>query len=476
MHQLDDMVLLRRYADTGSHPAFEEIVARHIDWVYAMALRQVRDRHLAEDVTQAVFIILARKAGSLNDDTILRGWLFKTARFAASDAMKKRSRFRRHQERFAEMYQMDLTAEQEEAWEKLSPVLDDAIATLNESDRHAVQLRFYEGKSLAQVGEILSISEEAAKKRVARAVDKLRSYFSREGVKVSTGVLLTALAVPAAQGAPLSLCHATVAAGSSSVAGGTAMAGVVAQGALRAMFQADARLVYAMMGATGLAVVVVGVIAAQFMSLAPPSLIANRTTEKPRVSAVYPAEISESTSAMPLADAFVRGDDSPTDGVLHASLARRGDAAAHLFTPYVAPDDTYAVALDQTDAGLQRKVQKDVVAAAGAASSGSSSSAPSSPPISVTGRGRGGFGSFALAAASPLPPLAEERVSRPDSHLRPLSMPSWSPIPAIYRGGKTPTPGGGDGGLHTVPTPEPSTGIAVLIGGAVLALRRRRTR
>jgi RNA polymerase sigma factor (sigma-70 family) len=472
VHQLDDMVLLRRYADTGSHPAFEEIVSRHIDWVYAMALRQVRDRHLAEDVTQAVFIILARKAGSLNDDTILRGWLFKTARFAASDAMKKRSRFRRHQERFAGMYQMDLTAEQEEAWEKLSPVLDDAIATLSEADRHAIQLRFYEGKSLAQVGEILGISEEAAKKRVARSVDKLRNYFSREGVKVSTGVLLTALAVPAAQAAPLSLFHATVAAGTTSAAGGSALAGVVAQGALRAMFQADARLVYAMMGATGLAVVVVGVIAAQFMSLAPPSLVANRTTEKPRVRAVYPADITESESDMLSAEAFVQGEDAPSDHVLHASHAKTdgGRGAPHAFTPYVTPDDTYAVAIDHSDAGLRRKVQKDVVAAA--AGTSAVPSVQSLPPVSVAGRGRGGFGPLVVATPSLLPPLAEERAPRPDTHLRPLSLPGWSPIPAIHSGGKT--PGGGDGGLHSVPTPEPSTGIAVLLGGALLALRRRR--
>lgn len=471
MHQLDDMVLLRRYADTGSHPAFEEIVSRHIDWVYAMALRQVRDRHLAEDVTQAVFIILARKAGSLNDETILRGWLFKTARFAASDAMKKRTRFRRHQERFAEMSQMRLTAEQEDAWEQLSPVLDDAIATLSESDRHAVQLRFYEGKSLAEVGEILGVSEEAAKKRVARAVDKLRNHFSREGVKVSTGVILTALAVPAAQAAPLSLFQATVAAGTSvTVPGGSAMAGVVAQGALRAMFQADARLVYAMMGATGVSVVVVAVIAAQLMSLAPPSLVANRKTEKPRVTVMQPP--AEAEPPVLVVDPNAKLPSQASNGGLHGSeLLAESGMGLHDLTPHVAPDETYAAATDRTGAAWYRKLQQDALATPIAKHG--TQSPPWMPPVDGgTGVWRG-FDPVVLGASLRPPAYEDAQLLASRSNLRPLSMPGWTKT-IVDRDGGAGTGGGGE--IDGAPTPEPSAGIAVLIGAGIVALRRRRRR
>ena len=465
MLQLDDMDLLRRYGDTGSQEAFEELVSRHLDWVYAMSLRQVRDRHLAEDVTQAVFIILARKAATLNDDTILRGWLFKTARFAASDALKKRSRFRRHQERFAAMYQTDLTAEQEEAWEKLSPVLDDAIACLSESDRHAVQLRFYEGKSLAEVGEILGISEEAAKKRVARAVDKLRNYFSREGVKVSAGMILTALAVPAAQAAPLSLFHATVAASTSATSGGTALAATVAQGALRAMFQADARLVYALMGTTGLAVIVVGVVAAQFMSLAPPSLVSNRTTEKPQVTVVQaPADPAEPPYLV--IDGVNQLLIGRSDGMLDTANERvAAGGALPAFTPHVAPDDTYAVAFDQSGATWHRKLTRDAVATAAVPQAHA--------PHWIPTHAARGFDPLTLG-----PSAAPQRWSDDDDRrggLRPLAA-DWTPLAPRYNPGSViiPPSRGGDGSLQSVPTPEPSTGIAVLIAAGIAALRRRR--
>src|SRR6266566_8970324 len=92
---MDDMQLLQQYAQTGCQVAFEQLVTRHIDWVYSVCLRGVKDRHLAEDVTQAVFIILARKSKTLSPNTVLRGWLFKAARFAVADALKKQNRHKR---------------------------------------------------------------------------------------------------------------------------------------------------------------------------------------------------------------------------------------------------------------------------------------------------------------------------------------------------------------------------------------------
>src|SRR5687768_4798397 len=181
----DDMALLREYAETGSQAAFAQLVSRHINWVHSLCLRGVRDRHLADDVTQAVFIILARKAAGISDQTVLRGWLFKTARFAVADALKKRNRHKKHEERAIVMSPPKETVQpDEQTWADVSPHLDEAVACLSESDRQAIMLRFYEGKSLAEIGVVMDISEEAAKKRVARAVERLRSHFAKAGIAV----------------------------------------------------------------------------------------------------------------------------------------------------------------------------------------------------------------------------------------------------------------------------------------------------
>jgi RNA polymerase sigma factor (sigma-70 family) len=253
---MDDAVLLSRFVETGCQESFQQIVTRHSGWVFSLALRAVRDRHLAEDVTQAVFIILARKAGSIRQGTPLSGWLFKAARFAVSDALKRRTRMKNRENRFAEFFKAAAGtdgfaatpgADESNLPDDLSATLDEAVACLSESDRQAVLLRFYEHKSLAEVGTILGITEEAAKKRVARAVDKLRKYFASRGVVASIALLLLLLSRRADAGALIPTIVPAAAAPS--------IAHAIANGALQLMAHAHARLLGAIFAA-GLALLV----------------------------------------------------------------------------------------------------------------------------------------------------------------------------------------------------------------------------
>jgi uncharacterized protein (TIGR03435 family) len=202
MDAREDMALLREYAVHRSEAAFATVVSRYVNLVYSAALRQVRDPHLAQEVTQAVFIILARKAGKLGSGTILSGWLFKTVRFTAAAQIKS---VVRRQQREQEAYMRSLTSEPNDARTGLAPMLDDALAGLGEKDRQAVLLRFFEERSLAQVGSALAVNEDAARKRVARAVDKLREFFAKRGVVLTAGAIGAALSANAVHAAPAGL-------------------------------------------------------------------------------------------------------------------------------------------------------------------------------------------------------------------------------------------------------------------------------
>lgn len=255
-----DAALLSRYAQTGCQKSFERIVARHGGWIFSLALRAVRDRHLAEDVTQATFIILARKAAAIRPGTPLSGWLFKAARFAVSDALKRRTRMKNRENRFAEFFKAangeDGAVDRggaagdgaSDVSDELSHTLDEALACLSDSDRQAVLLRFYEGKSLAEIGQIMGASEEAAKKRVSRAVEKLRKSFASRGVITTAAVVLMLLGRRSAEAA--TIAPAVVAPHAAEPA-----CHAIADGALRLMAHAQARLLGAIF-ATGLAVLV----------------------------------------------------------------------------------------------------------------------------------------------------------------------------------------------------------------------------
>jgi RNA polymerase sigma factor (sigma-70 family) len=240
----DDMDLVREYAANRSDRAFETLVARYVNLVYSAALRQVRHPELAEDITQAVFVILARKAGALTPKTILSGWLYRTARFVSADAVCAEFR-RRRREQEAQMEAATVSTQSESLWEQLSPLLDEAMAQLRQKDRDAVLLHFFENKTFKEVGVALGVEERAAQKRVARSVEKLRSVFARQGVAASAASLAALLSSSSVQAAPAHLAVTVATAAGGGAAGGSIP--LLAKGGLKLMawYKAKAALITA---------------------------------------------------------------------------------------------------------------------------------------------------------------------------------------------------------------------------------------
>ncbi len=220
----DDRELLRDYVDRRSEGAFAELVGRHINLVYSTALRIVRDSDLAEDVSQSVFIQLARKAPTIRSGDALAGWLYRVTRCQAANAVRD-DRSRR--ERETEAMNMTRTdVESSDGWQSILPHLDEAMSALDDEDQDAVLQRFFLGRSWREVGAAIAISEDAAQKRVSRALDKLRKSLIRQGLTVSSGALGLAIAANAVHAAPSGLAAAVTTAsliGAGGI-GGTAVA------------------------------------------------------------------------------------------------------------------------------------------------------------------------------------------------------------------------------------------------------------
>ncbi|MBI5383607.1 MAG: sigma-70 family RNA polymerase sigma factor [Verrucomicrobia bacterium] len=218
MNSLTDQQLLRDYTERRSEAAFAELVRRHVDFVYSAALRMVRDAHLAEDVTQSAFVALAQNARQLTDRPVLSGWLHRVAQNLAANAVRSDVRRRAREQEAAAMNEL-LAAEPDASWEQIAPHLDAGLGELSEPDRDAVLLRYFEHKSAREMAVALGVSEEAAQKRVGRAVERLREFFAKRGVTVGASGLVVVISVNAVQAAPAGLAvtisTAAVLAGSS---------------------------------------------------------------------------------------------------------------------------------------------------------------------------------------------------------------------------------------------------------------------
>jgi RNA polymerase sigma factor (sigma-70 family) len=204
MNGQTDAQLLHTYAESRSEAAFNELVRRHVDFVYSAARRMVCDTHLAEDVTQGVFVALAKSASHLIHRPVLSGWLHRTTQNIAAQTVRTIERRRDREKEAATMNEL-LFDESEPSWEHIAPHLDAALGELSDSDRDALFLRYFERKSAHDMAAALGVSDEAAQKRVNRAVERLRELFAKRGVTTGTTVLVILISAKAVQSAPAGL-------------------------------------------------------------------------------------------------------------------------------------------------------------------------------------------------------------------------------------------------------------------------------
>jgi RNA polymerase sigma factor (sigma-70 family) len=219
---MDDFELAQEYARTGSEEAFATLVSRHVNLVYSVALRHTRDRPLAEEITQSVFVIFAAKCGGLRAGTIVSAWLCRTAGYVAARALTAERRRLVREQTFMKPDDRGDEASDADVWKQIAPHLDAAMAELGEKEHSAVTLRFFEGRRFKEVSDALQTSEAGAKMRVARGLEKLRKYFGKRGITLTTSAIAAAVSGFSVQAAPAGLAKAaTVAAAKGTLIGGS---------------------------------------------------------------------------------------------------------------------------------------------------------------------------------------------------------------------------------------------------------------
>jgi len=270
---MNDWQLLNEYAARGSEDAFRELVDRYEGMVYHSALRQVRDPQTAQEVAQTVFIALAQKAHRIPKQTVLFGWLFRATRYAACHLVREESCRRRYEEEAATMESMLDPQEAEAVWDQISPYLNDALERLCRIDREVLMIRYFGNKSHKEVAQALGLSEDTAKKRVSRALEKLRMTFARRGVVVPSIALAAAFSTCGAQAAPAGLTLSITAAALAKGSGTTSLL-VTAKAVLKLMAWAQAKTVLAV--GTGVLLVAAGTatVAVNAVATRPEDLVA----------------------------------------------------------------------------------------------------------------------------------------------------------------------------------------------------------
>lgn len=210
MPAVSDQDLIREYVHHTSEAAFAELVHRHVDLVYSVAVRVLRNTGLAQDVTQRVFVALARRAHALQDRVVLAGWLHETARNFAVTTVRSEERRRRREQEAAAM-ETHASTDSGAAADDLLLHLDAALAELDTADRDAILLRYFERRTALEIGERLGLTAEAAQKRTVRALDRLRGILAGRGLTTSASALASLLAAQAVQSAPLGLTASVIA-------------------------------------------------------------------------------------------------------------------------------------------------------------------------------------------------------------------------------------------------------------------------